>query len=55
VTRHPGRETGSESPYEAAVSIWLSPNAITVSMTVSAFSWLIRPSAAAPKMALVEW
>src|SRR5690349_4140709 len=40
----------SESPYAAAVSMWLMPNSSSSSSTWSALSCFIAPNAAAPKM-----
>ena len=45
-----GPMRSSDSPYDAAVSIWLMPYSSSTSSTPSALSCFIPPSAAAPKM-----
>ena len=49
-----GASRSSESPYPAAVSMWLTPAASTTAIVASARSWLIAPRAAAPKIARVD-
>src|SRR4051812_10138520 len=45
-----GASRSSESPYEAAVSMWLTPCSSSSSSVRSATAWLTLPSAAAPKI-----
>ena len=52
--RSHGCRRSSDAPYDAAVSMWLMPHSVTLANVASARSWLMPPSAAAPKITLVD-